>query len=647
MSGGQPSPRWVWQKPGTDELYDTLDDFPDACMCSVEELDKQLLQPLCSSGCVGVVISGQAALTDPSDGYWGRVFRMETGEYIQVRVCPRGVAGVPPKDAESRMIGIRRTAPGLVPVVSFAVAFLPQTTIATDGRALPLSSARTIGCRGIQLLLPSLFNMHDPHRDKSKAHADIDLDGFHSVRPSTLTVTNAVSRGRKHGEVTISVCPGDSYVVLAGHMAGVNIPDPLTRPSMGVTDSAHQRRMHAKIKKLTQGLGETKAGIMLSSSLTIMELLGAEGVIGMMCNAFLDGVLPDMMHSPIGTPLIIVMAVQIACFPERYKLPSSTDSDRYACKEVRALFETRWNKVMTNGFRAIDCAISSGYDNAKARVKQEKTMDGMGGYLEDTMAFWQRVGQRVACKLMSEPSEEGCPSDVDYLQTRFGRAELVDDPVSAAKYAFLAKRELAQPPAEVPINRLYLAPKADLRSTLFRAHDSVETWLRSGKYGHITLSKPNVNVASKVKCDKCNKGVACECIPTEESSSSSDDEDDLLDNKLNQEAMESGASAISAAMIHGAFVVHQFGIKTYLVGDGCNNKCADCDKSVGVLQGVLLCSRAGECALCNRRRCYACATEALKRMNPSEHCARCAPGAYGPRKQIVRPLVERNQKKRK
>jgi hypothetical protein len=188
----------------------------------------------------------------------------------------------------------------------------------------------------------------------------------------------------------------------------------------------------------------------------------------------------------------------------------------------------------------------------------------------------------------------------------------------------------------MPINRLYLAPKSDLRTTLLRAHDSVETWLRTGKYGSITLSRPNINVASKAKCGMCDAGSKCECIKAEESSSSSDDEDDLLDNKLNQEAMESGAGAISAAMLHGAFVMHQFGIKAYVVGEGCKNTCADCDKSVDALQGVLLCSRAGECAVCNRRRCYQCATEALKRMNPSEHCSRCAPGAFEPRKPIIR-----------
>lgn len=636
MSEVRSVPVWVRRKPGHEEMYDTLDDFPDAALYSVEQLDKWLLQPLRDAACVGVMVSGQGALTDPSDGYWGRVFRMQTGECIQVRVSPRGMVGVPPKDAESRMIGIRRTATGFVPVVSFAVVFPPQSRLASDS-SIPLSSARTIGCRGVQLLLPSLFNMHDPHRDKSKGHADIDLDGFHSVRPSTVTITSAVPRGRNRGDVTISVSPGDSYLVVAGHMAGVNIPDPLSRPSMRVTDSDHQRRISAKMKKLVQGLGDSKAATMVSSSLTIMEMIGAEGIIGMLCNSFFDGVIPDMMHSPIGMPLIIVMAVQIACFPEKYNLPSSTESDRYACREIRALFEVKWNKVMNNGFRAVDCAMSSGYDNARARVGHEKKLDGMESYLEDTMAFWQRVGQRVATKLVSEPREEPFGSEGDRLQTRFGRADLIDDPVSAAKYAFLSKRGLAQPVAEMPINRLYLAPKADLRTTLLRAFDSVETWLRTGMYGDFALSRRNVNVAQKAKCGRCEHGATCECIKTGDTSSSSDDEDDLLDNKLNQEAMESGAGAISAAMLHGAFVVHQFGIKTYVVGDGCKNKCADCDEYVDALQGVLLCSRAGECAVCNRRRCYKCATEALKRMNPSERCLRCAPGSYEPRKLLVHP----------
>ena len=602
-------------------MYDTLDDFRPEALKSIQTLHLELLEPL--KGCVGVAIGGHGELTDQSEGHWGRGFELDTGEHVHVRVCPRNMVGKKLGPTDTLMIGVRRTGTLVAPQVCFAIVFNPDLGSFGSRMDTDLSSSHTIGCRGLHIMLPSLFNIHDPHRYKTKNNANVDLGGFHSIRPSTLTVAKSFGGG------PVFALPGYSHMVMAGHMGGVNMPDPIVRPAMSVTFNEHQSQIAARSHKMVRELGCHKSTCMVSSALTIAEIISAEGVLGIMCNSFFEGLAPDMMHSPIGTPLMIVMAIHIACFPYRYKLPTPTENDRYACRELRAIFESRWTDVMdSNGYRAIDCVMSAAYENSVVRMAQDKKLcDNIESYFEDTMILWQRVGQRVATKLVSniyEDDQKDAYANPN-LNTRLGRADLLDDPISAAKYAYLNKCGLARPVKEAPINRLFLASKSDLRTTLIRVHDSAETWLRTGMYGDLRLSAKNVNAPLPPSVCKRTGSKECDCIESQ-SDVSSEDEDTLLDHKLNKKAMETAAGAISSAMIHGPFVMHQFGIETYLVGDGCSNQCADCDKPVGVLQGTLLNSRAGECMMCNRRRCYECSAAAILRMNPEEHCKRCESG---------------------
>lgn len=644
---------------GSEEVYDTLDNFPPESLKNIKTLDDVLLTP--TKGTVGVIVGGQCALSDPSDGYWGRGLRLLTGEHIQIRQTPRGLVGKPVGE-ESRMIAIRRTGHNQCTQVFFGMIFNPRVCV-TGEESLPLTSARTIGCRGVHLLLPSLFNMHDPHRDTTKGHADIDLDGFHSIRPSCISITKTTKSNRRgtKGEIAFSICPGDAYLVMAAHMLGLKQPDPITRSSLSMSDEDHLRSVHSITRRLVAHSGEQKAAASISSSLTICDILGAEGIIGMLCNSFFEGVLPDMLHSPIGITLVMVMAMRIACYPEKSGLKQGvTPQDAYANNEMCTMVNSRWLPVAKNGMLAIDVVIESGLKNAHERVKEEK---GLASCLEDNMKFWQRVGQRVITKIVADPCGAAAEEarNGSHLNTSFGRAELVEDAVSDIKYHLLAKAGMAQPISEAPINKITLAPKADIRTTLVRIHDCVEIWLRSGMYGDVQLSKNNVNVppAPKKKqhkrmevedeaipfgiCPCCAEKILngddeCDCIksPDEGGGNSSDssastvsndsdgDLDEMLDHKLCLDAMESAAGAASIAMLHGAFVVHQFGIETYLVGDGCSNLCADCDNVVTPLQGVLLNCSVGECPKCNRRRCYDCAEKALGMMKPTtDGCKRC------------------------
>lgn len=651
--------------PGADEVYDTLDNFPIESLNCIKSLDDVLIKPL--HGVVGVIIGGHCSLSDPSDGYWGRGLRLLTGEHIQVRQSPRGFIG---KEVgqESRMIAVRLTGPSQCTRVFVAIVFQPRACI-TGEDSLPLSSARTTGCRGVHLLLPSLFNKHDARRDTSKAHAGLDLDGFHSVRPSCIATTKTIKSNRRgtKGEISFSICPGNSYLVMAAHMTGLDHPDPITRSSQSMSNEEHVRGIHSITSRICAHSGEQKATSSISSALTITDLLGAEGILGMLCNSFFEGVLPDMIHSPLGMPLIIIMAARIACYPEKFGLKKvATPQDAYANDEMCSMVNSRWLPVANTGMLAIDVVISSGLKNAHERVKQDA---GLANCLEDNMLFWQRVGQRVVTKVVAASNRS---DDNSNLNTRFGRADLVEDAISDAKYTLLAKVDVAQPIYEAPINKITLAPKADLRATLVRMHDCVEIWLRTGMYGEVQISKSNVNVSADNKKQKktasdvaglpfgippdfadnvmlgkqvhdCTKSADFCDNNSSDTADESDDADELLDHKLCLDAVESAAGATSIAMLHGAFVVHQFGLETYLVGQGLSNTCADCENVVTPLQGVLLNSGVGECKRCNRRRCYDCAQKALGITKSA--CKRC--GEEGKRDIPRKPSDSPKGKKKK
>jgi len=621
--------------PGASETYDTLDNIDLKENSCVEALFELLTSPL--KGAVGVVVMGESGLSDPSEGYWGRAMPLSTGEHLQMRIHPRNSVGKPIGNDETRFLAIRRTSHGTIPRVGYGIFYLPRQPNMLESNA-PLSTGSTIGCRGVHIVLPSLFSKHDPHRDKSTGHAQLDFEGFHSIRPSTLCLT--INRGTaKSPDTSYSFTPGDAYMVIASHMGGTDIADPLQRSSNTMTDMDHSRHICARQRRLVQSMGETKAATYIASSLTLCELLSAEGTLGIMCNSFFTGAFPDMMYSPLGTPLVITMAVHIACYPGLFKLPPCTKQDSFANREMIRTFRSRWDKVMLNSFRAIDVAVKSGYDNAITQAKKEEEMSMR---LEDNLKMWQRVGQRIISKLMSNPADEIRGGSKAAFQTKFGDAELLVDSLSECKYASLANKGYYLPVKEARIDKIFTAPRADVKTTLYRVQDNTEAWLRTGVFGKHRISRPNINVAStgqhrknRYPCEICGTCFKCDCtladttkVELSSSSSESDDDDHIMDNKICMDAMESAAGAMAMCMLHGAYVMHQFQINCYLVGDGCSNTCADCDQRVGVLEGTLFGSKASECSRCNRKRCFSCTSKSLRAdKSPDEHCLRCAPGA--------------------
>lgn len=283
--------------PGCEESYDTLDDIDLGGSNTVDALHAMLAGAV--AGTVGVCIAGQNALCDANDGYWGRALLLNTGEHMQVRVCPRGSAAQPVGKNDSRMISTRRTSINSIPVVASMIVFQPRSCSFTEG-ANPMTCASTIGCRGVHMLLPSLFNKHASLRNPSFGYASIDPEGFHSVRPSTICVSTRVqSRKGLH----FSMTPGYAYLTIAAHLFGVDLPDPLTRSAEVVSDNEHSRNVVAKQRRMVKAIGQSKTGVAIASSLTVTDLLSVEGLCGLLCHSFFQGVYGWLEHRTSSRPL--------------------------------------------------------------------------------------------------------------------------------------------------------------------------------------------------------------------------------------------------------------------------------------------------------------------------------------------------------
>lgn len=611
--------------------YDTLDDVEDDCLRDMGTFQRMVLDPL-KSNLVGVSFGGASALANVAGGYWGRAMGLVTGEQLQVRITPRGVAGMAqvPKDVDTICLAFRRTLHATVAHTHCVILFVPQEFCGVSGKNLPSNESYSAGCRGLHLVLPSDFRVHDAQRNALASEAQNDREGFHSIRPYTININDVMATkcgGNKHNinlnmHIQHRVTPGNSYYVVAGAMVGADVPDPLVMSVLEMTDFDLQRHVTNIHRCLTHKVPERHAAKFVTAGLTVLDVLTAEGIAGMLSNKFFSGALSDMLHCPFGIVLVIVMAIRIAAFPDLFGLGNISNQDKFANLEVRAIFESRWGPVIkSGGFRAIDCAIKYGHDQATARCKHStESIECMFA----NMKFWQRVGQRIALKIVSDPMDGGPTQREQRLHTACGRADLVADDVTAARYAVLAKQGVARPVKDTPVHRIQLASRAEITTTFYKMFDSVEQWLRTGTYGEMQISPANVNIAS-------NRDAAASCSHNIVGDSS-DEEccDDVLDNRLNKAAMESASGAINMAILQGGAVAHILNVSSFVVGPKTTNKCADCDADVHVLDAVGLNTRMGQCNICSRYRCVRCQIRALRTrvLSPDAiglHCERCVP----------------------
>jgi hypothetical protein len=546
------------------DLCDNLSCAPEEVMRDI----KALMEYIVPKEAVGFVLRGSCE-SDVNHVGWGTGFKLETGEVLQVRAFPRGSMGRPMEEGEVRFLSFRRVSSCDVPLVGVALLLSPTRFAKTEVDACA-RGPRTISCQSLQVIMPSLFNKHDPLRELPHQLINVDSSGYHSCRPTTLTVTHPIkTEGRT---LAISVAPGSSYAVIAAHLCGVDLPDPMVPSTMSLPEESRLQHMDNLERMIRKQVGADDSERHFCAALTVLDVLSAEGVVGLLCHPFLKDALPDCFHSPMGLSFVNIMASRIACHPNQFKLPQGTDNDVHANLEISTSFHSRWLPVADRQLRAIDVALRSGYEEALSGRNASRAV-------EDNLTFWQRVGQRLNCVLGLE--------DTGSDRRRGLRAgELCADPVADAKNAAFERQELGIPLTEGPRARIHLSPRADMRTRLNLMQDEVEHWLRFG--------------------------------------AGSGDDGEPGEAALNKDALRSASSVVKVALQQGPGIFLQYGCECFLVGEKCSQQCADCGQRVGALEDAVFGSMASVCALCQHRRCRSCASAALRRADPALRCGACS-----------------------
>ncbi len=673
---------------------DTFSDVPPQFLNQLAI--QQLFDPF--KQMAGIVIAGVASPRYGGDAEWGAPLRLTQEESLQIRIHPRGCfsAGKILEFSGVVMIAARRTSHiGQRENVSLAILWnSPKNADMQRNLNHDSTAHQTVGCRNLHILLPNLFNHHDEHahQNPGRIHTKwpvLDEYNFHAVRPSSVTITQNPTLGV--GSPRFSMSAGVSQFVVAGHFAGVEIEDVPHRAAEPVPH-AKWREACARYAQLLHNGAGTKAGLQaMHNSMTAIEMLTCEGLLGILSHAFVDGALPDIVHLPNGIPLLIAFAVRVACYPMRYGLVAPTKSDLIGINEIVSLFESNWIPLSSSDtgevkFYAIDAAIKAAYKDADTAAAKHSTRQAV----VDNLSFWHRAGQRCISTIFGLQVVDYFPPESPY-----GRCEALQDPLHEARQKVMRTYvgDHDYNPFADSAAALNMASTAQKKHTLLLLMSSVEEWLRSGQYcgqqishknspdGKARASIPrvmrkrefqrilNVGVERSVQemmdagdCEREEDARLCadavrETIetalaehgnetnvmfsfdddPSEADVSSSvteDASDTVSSGDICLSATGQAASAIAAALCQGPMVHHQFGMSCFLSGEHATNQCADCDATVHVLTATFLCTRFGGCPRCCRARCTVCENSAIRHLartgkvkGAEEGCLRCSKSA--------------------
>ncbi len=328
---------------------------------------QQLLQPF--ENMCGVIFSGLASSDYRGHGEWGASLRLTEEESLQIKVHPRGCfsAGRVVDMQGVVMIASRRTGSRVKDHVSLAILWTPPAPENVHANLEhDAMQHSTVGCRNLHIMLPSLFNHHDAAAYNDQARSNIkypvlDDYNFHAVRPSSVTLTQNPALNGVPGQFSAST--GLSQFVIAGHFAGTEVRavrrartnrhTPCTFWQMSnsrcamfvsavgqVEDVVHRaaepipygrwRSVCQHYARVFHSHAGTQGGLLaMHNSMTAIEMLTCEGLLGILSHQFNEGALPDHLHVPNGMPLLLAFAVRVACYPERFGLHNPTSSDSW------------------------------------------------------------------------------------------------------------------------------------------------------------------------------------------------------------------------------------------------------------------------------------------------------------------------------
>ena len=597
--------------------YDTLADVPQIrTVFDVWEL-LGTLQDLY----VGFVVHGNATPMFDREP-WGRAIHLPGGETFSLRAHPRGILEHmrTHKDEyrpEHVIVATRHCTPSGDNRVAVAV-FWAGVDVRNETRDvdIELTAERakcSLGARNLHVLLPSLFEHHDPTDSK---YIQTNARHYHCLRSTSFSVHVAMSESRRFltSNARSGNVHGTSVWLLAARLCGVELEDDLeTRACEKKTFSEWKRIAHSHCKKLLQLCGKEKAAPAVLNAYGLTDLLTIEGLVFLFSQPFLAGALPDALHVPGGLSFAMAMALRVASRPEWFGLSHGTELDAACAREVAQLFEGNWAPVhsrgqteVTRNVTALDICIRRAIRDARAEGAQRNFLEDA---CTDNLNFWQRAGQRAITAVFRPLYDDHC-----LFKPRFGNAEQMVDPIMEAK-----KRHFADLKTDTRADmELYSLdempmPMPERRAKLITLLNSVENWLRTGTYCGQQLAPSNERLEAARRAMREQRDLTDEekrahtaysaqekewseqikeLVDENELGGFEDDREmfeafDFKYESLCIAAVKQGLTVAIAALCNGAAISAQMGAECYVSHRGATNVCPQTGDEVHVLSATL------------------------------------------------------------
>ena len=459
----------------------------------------------------GVVTSG----TTEQCGEWGGVGVTfgDFGEVFYVRSSPLGRMGQPILENEVRKISvlIKKSA-----TERFArISLIKLWRLPSRKRMLAYSQymgkeANQKRDRGTLTMGAMGLATHGINVFESRASTASDFAASNNCH-TLLSAVASIVRESDGKIVKIETAMTPQYAA-AGSLAGMHMnpgDTPDTRECMEQYTSSSWdesctllaggfRRLLLRSEFMRPVLAEDTGLKLIFSAEDVFEQLSFIGFLDICADPFYVDSLPTDMSQPCGLPLLLTIAVRIACFPERWGLPSTLWDDAYAAKEAALFIESIIPSVLSLGRDGvaggdqqftIDLVTQLGQKDISELlnglrsgqlVKKHHNLDAnrLAKSMRSTMVFLQCAGIAVCQDLFGvRPAPSG---GCDEACSRFGFAGQVTDPLSESREQSAHAAGLGTIVERWPTLRTSTRNRRQL--ALAKIFVEVDGWLRTGKH---------------------------------------------------------------------------------------------------------------------------------------------------------------------
>ena len=539
---------------------------------------------------VGIAIGGvNARLSFSSEDGLGQPVARDENESLFLRVTKVQMpSGLPVTIVLSRVQAHASDAREYPPRTNICI-LVPRATASRSyemNMQKPEAGHTTIGAKWVHAY-PIKFFASMPHKKADRVPgATYCYDGYECLLPSSITIRNGKERH------TTGVSVGFHRYSLAARLLNVQIPvcAPPSRPvdNKDYNDwiTGNEDRRNA----LSEAVDPESAYLADTDALRILELSSMAFSLMLISKAIFAPALPDMLHVPVGIPMMITFATSVAMNPARYGLVQPTATDSFACERFRDHVRSSWRGLSGESgvdVRAVDVAMNRGYKVACGKAKKSVVLRNL--------QLLQRIGQRLLTEVFMHqdyPTGTKVPTMCRSVFAKVDQAHQ-DDWGAVVRASD---------------NEIAFSSPCELAVTLVRTYNACEQYLRNGRYVEAQLTPTNETArrnGSPAGGREANMDAMC-----------------LL-------AVDGAAANFADLCASGPVTTSALtGLDMFLVSPHQVAPCCVCKKPVHVLKAQVFPLGGSACLMCRRRRCFSC-TDVVVSTDDDDYnpCLYCDPSS--------------------